>query len=206
MLYPREVLHAFDYFIWSALDDINLLPTETRPFNDEERHYNRVLNAHLFPREVKHRDMAGDAAEMWARSPLEASYMPYYFPDDFSYESRTRALSPVKGAYLANLVEIRVDSLETFAKSGWRLDEHAGDSRCHLVQPDGYLGYYARLREEGTLFANATPYERERACFESKQTAVAPWGTAIEDETGWFACPSAIIKKVLPDFVEAAAA
>jgi hypothetical protein len=214
MPYPPEVMHAFDYFLWSALDDINLLPTEPRPFGDDERHYNGVLNAHLFPKEVRRGEMNSDALTTWRRPfglgevPAGAIYVPYYFPDNMSYDSLDRSLTTTKSYYLACLVETRKEALEVLTECGCgeTLDKHPGDSRSHLVRPDGYLDYYARLRSEGILFADASPYERERACVESKLAAVAPWGTAIEDESEWFAVRSASVKTILPDFYKAAAA
>jgi hypothetical protein len=42
--HPAGVIHALDYFIWAALDEVREPTYESRPFSDDERHYNGILN------------------------------------------------------------------------------------------------------------------------------------------------------------------
>ena len=58
---PPAVVHALSYFVWAALDDMNFLPVESRPFGDDERFYNAILNSHFFPAEVRRGELTSTA-------------------------------------------------------------------------------------------------------------------------------------------------
>lgn len=200
--YPAEVVQAFDFFVWSALDDMNLMPTEPRPFGDDERYYNSLLNAYLFPREVRRGEIKGNTTEMWSRSPLAASYMPYYFPDDFSYESRERALSVAKHAHLLALVSGRVERLKEAAKASAPLSESPNYNFTCLIRPDGYLAFYDGLRDRGKRFATASESEREQAAETAIKAALLPRSVTVENGNEWYACSPRIAEQLVPDLIE----
>ena len=79
---PPEVAHALDFFIWSALDDAFFEPQEPRPFGDDERHYNAILNSYYEidqPSTAQH--TLGRVAPFEPR-PEGAFFVPQYFPDE----------------------------------------------------------------------------------------------------------------------------
>lgn len=75
--YPGEVVHALDYFIWAALDEARAPTFDSRPFSDDERHYNAILNRYFG------QGVPSTAEATMPRMPPDpgGELVPNYFPD-----------------------------------------------------------------------------------------------------------------------------
>jgi hypothetical protein len=199
---PPPVVHALSYFVWSALDDWNILPTESRPFGDDERFYNNVINAYLFPAQVRRGELTSTAQFTYSRPDAPGSespgayYGPNYFPDEMG------PFGEAKDHYVTVMVEHRIKRLKMEFDKGMPVNARYAASRKYLVCADGYLGYYEMLRARGCLFADASPSERENACIESMRAAVVPFSAPVDDENEWRMCRTDFVERGLPDFVD----
>jgi len=205
---PLEVVHALDFFIWAALDEIVFPPTESRPFSDDERHYNAILNRH-FGIDARSTAEASFAIPLPPASgdPADRKIPATYFPDEGGLEV-TAAIA--KDLAVLNNFEHRVRRLRDVA----RLSSDAAavgakmpTSRWVLVNPEAYSGYFRHIRDEqGLRFADA-PYQHREAV-----TMIAPMAAVIARDTddesrmlfkdGWKAAEPVIAERLLPDCLD----
>jgi hypothetical protein len=168
---PVAVIHALDFFIWSALDDHVLAPTEARPFSDDERFYNAVLNKHM-------RNGLASTAEwtevrfIGTREPRQ--HVPYYFPDeDFVITSAV-----AKDLLVMQHFATRHDRLREAARFGTPIEGPPElPSSDAFVNPDAYTAYFTMTREQGLRFAEAPREHREAV------TVIAPMAAVITPNT-----------------------
>jgi hypothetical protein len=204
--WPLEVQHALDYFIWSALDDRALEPHEPRPFGDDERHYNAILNSHF---DI---DAPSTAQSTWPRvrtkdepRPEGAVYVPYYFPDEDPYAVTTGEIA--KDSYVMSRLDRRHEILGELAKTGTRVEGRPRlPSQQVLVNPDAYIEYFGWLWEQGGRFAKATADEREHVTILAPMAAVLAPGETDEERLlftdGWVEVPHGIAMEVIQDFLD----
>jgi hypothetical protein len=203
---PPEVTHALDFFIWAALDDQELGPMEARPFGDDERHYNAILNRYLDYDVPSTAEMSQPRLEQERRAerPEGASYLPHYFPDQDWYLNA--ALAVAKHAFVLQRLFNQSDTLKGVAKAGRALDAPPTlPSTEVLINPEAYTAYYLHLRDTGRRFADALPEEREAACVSAMKSAVVAAGDAeggIANPDGWVAVSPALAREVIADFLD----
>jgi hypothetical protein len=196
---PPEVAHALDFFIWSAMDDAEFRPTEPRPFSDDERHYNAILNRYYGI------DVPSTAEQTTFRfeGPIpEGGFdIPRYFPDE--YEG-THTVA--KDLYVWKRVEHQSRTLESVAKAGEMLTAAPSlPRRDVLVNPDAYILFYTSLQRDGRRFASAAAEERERVALLAMKNCVVPPGSAegeIREPAGWSAVSYALARQVIADFLD----
>jgi hypothetical protein len=192
---PLEVCHALDFFIWAALDDIDFLPKESRPFGDDERHYNAILNAHF------RIDVPSSALQTEFRLGGEKTYYARYFPDEY-LGTHTVA----KDSFVVTRLSHQVGTLRKVAKAGRNLTSPPElPSSETLINPEAYVGYYNHLRDSGARFADATPEQREAVCvWAMKSAVIAPGdveGEIVEAE-GWVAVHHEFARRTIQDFLD----
>jgi hypothetical protein len=203
MIYPLEVCHALDFFIWSALDDHALEPQEPRPFGDDERYYNALLNRQFeidVPSTAVMTEMRLGDPEKPRREGVR--YWPYYFPDEY-----LGTHSVAKDGFVINYFSGRVGILEKIAPAGRRINGPPSlPSRDVLINPNAYTAFFPWCREEGYLFASATSEERESVTIAAPMAAVIAPG--VEDESrvlftdGWVKVPYQLARQVIQDFLD----
>ena len=206
---PGEVIHALDFFIWAALDEAAFPPTELRPFGDDERYYNAILNKHFgwdIPSTAEtsvvlqlQLDMVGLPRHG------EPEHVPTYFPD-----AELDVIAAVsKDLRVLNQFQYRNDRLERVASvssDAEAVRAQMPTSRWVLVNPSAYSGYFRLNREKGLRFADATHERREGVTVIAPMAAVIPQGTddpsRLLFDTGWKAAEPIIAKRLLPDFLD----
>ena len=107
---PGEVVHALDFFIWAALHEAVFPPTELRPFGDDERYYNAILNKH-FGYDIPSTAERSVVLELEIGRPRPReprNHVPTYFPD--AELGVTAAVA--KNLRVLNQFEYRNDRLE----------------------------------------------------------------------------------------------
>lgn len=196
---PNEVTHAFDYFVWSALDDRTFQPEKPRPFGDDERYYNAVLNAYLFPDEVREGELTSSETKTLPRLPSFTQYAPHYFPDGAT------ALVIVKNWHLWQHIGYRVERLRQAAKMA---EPFAPGMECpddfFVLRDEAYVGYYKSLQAAGRRFSEASREEREAACVLSMKAALNhndEVGDEPHDELAYLVSRN-VTRSLLPDFEE----
>jgi hypothetical protein len=177
---PAEIIHALDFFIWAALDEIVFPPTEPRPFSDGERYYNAVLNKHF---RIDARSTAEESFVLplppAAGDPADQKIPPTYFPDEGGLEvfAATR-----KDLAVLNHFEYRVQRLRNVARVSNAVREGTvrdvmPTSPWVLVNPPAYPWYFRHIRDDqGLRFADATHEHREAVTLTAPMVAViAPY-------------------------------
>jgi hypothetical protein len=170
---PRAVVHALDFFIWSALDDHVLTPTGPRTFGDDERFYNAVLNKHLG------NGLASTAIQTEMRFPPgpreHRQHVPYYYPDEDFVITSAVAKDLLVIQQFANRHERLRDTAKVFGIPIEGPPElPSGDV---FVNAEAYPEYFRMTREQGLQFASALPQHREAV------TVIAPMAAVITANT-----------------------
>jgi len=204
---PPEVCHALDFFLWSALDDQVFEPQEPRPFSDDERYYNDILNLWY------HIDVPSRAQETLPRMqtldeprPDGAFYLPYYFPDDDP--SAITAAGVAKHNQIMVRFEHRHHVLLDLAEMGTPVEGSPSlPSKELLLNANAFPGYYAWIREEqGLRFADSTAPMREQVTVLAPMAAVIAPGVADDERllfhAGWVKLPFDLAREVIQDFID----
>lgn len=201
--YPGEVVHALDYFIWAALDE-HLAPTlESRPFTDDERHYNAILNRYFG------HDLPSTAeATMPRMSPGPGGRLvPNYFPDG-EINTLEAAAKDLRVLNQFDYRQSRLDRVSEFGNDPEGVGAKMPTERWVLINPGAYKGYFQLIREDGVRFAEATHEHREVVTMTAAMAAVIAAGTDDESRflfpfpDGWKALDPTIAQGVIPDALD----
>jgi len=175
---------------------------ESRPFSDDERHYNAILNRYVGS------DVPSTAEATMPRMPLGPGgrLVPNYFPDG---EINTTG-AVAKDLRVLNQFEYRQDRLNELAK--FASDAGAVGAKMPtswvLLNADAYAGYFRLKLEEGLRFADAPDVDREVVTMTAPKAAVIAPGTDDESRflfpfpDGWKALYLTTAKRVIPDALD----
>jgi hypothetical protein len=194
-------MHALNFFIWASLDDHEFEPMEPRPFGNDERHYNAILNRDLDDDTPSTATMTMPRFTTRADRPDSGFYIPAYFPD----EDAPAILATAKDALVVEHLLSQERMLNRLAEFGHSImDVPAGPSREVRISPDAYKGFYLAVRESGRRFADATREERESVWMSAMKAAVIRPGDTREPQNPehWVAVEAKLARGLIPDFLD----